>query len=73
MPGNSKYRVIDTRTGQEVRGAFVLLPDTDKAARPALAAYAEATDSGRVAKLIRTWLDKIRNASRPTNSPRRGA
>lgn len=52
----SRYKTIDRATGREVAGAFVLLPESDSAARTAIAAYAEATDNAALARLLRLWL-----------------
>ncbi len=55
----SRYQVIDRKTGQEILGAFVLLPEHDSAARTALAAYGEATRNPKVARFVRTALKQI--------------
>ena len=56
---SSVFKVIDNRTNKEIRGAFVLLPEHDSAARTALAAYAEATNKPKIARWIRAWLMNI--------------
>lgn len=55
----SIFKVIDNRTGKEIRGTFVLLPEHDSAARTALAAYAEATNKPKIARWISAWLMNI--------------
>jgi len=55
-----KYQVTRKETGEECDGCFILRPVTDKAALPALAAYAESTHNPRLAKDIRNWLKELR-------------
>ncbi|GEM_PF-5927851 len=59
--GSSKgtFRVINRKTGLDISGAFVLLPEVDSAARTALAAYSEATPNPNIARFIRDWLKSI--------------
>ncbi len=56
---NNKYRVIERKTGREIKGAFVLLPDIDQAARAAIASYAEATNSYKTSRWLKAWLSRI--------------
>ena len=55
----SPYVVIDTRTGKEVKSAFIFFPEQDSAGRVAMAAYAEATINVSVSRYIRGWLSRI--------------
>lgn len=55
-----KYQVIRKETGEVCEGAFVLRPQTDMAARIAIATYAEATHNPRLGRDIRAWLDSMR-------------
>lgn len=57
---NSKFRVIHIETGEEVKGAFVLIPDYDAAARVAMAAYAASTRNASIAKWIGVKLSEIK-------------
>jgi hypothetical protein len=59
--GDARFKVIDTKTGDVVRNAFVLLPEVDSAARTALATYGEATRNVKVARYIRRMLHGIHN------------
>lgn len=52
----SRFKVVDRNTNREIENAFVLFPESDGAARTALAAYAEATINTRLAHTIRGWL-----------------
>lgn len=56
-----KYRITNVQTGQEVEGAFVLKPETDKHARIALAAYAESArgENNALARDLIAWLEMI--------------
>jgi hypothetical protein len=54
-----RYKVLDIKTGKEVHGAFVLLPELDIASRTALAAYAETTINEKLACRVRAWLNCI--------------
>lgn len=56
---NSKFRVTERKTGKEIKGAFVLLPEIDSAARTAIASYAEATNKPKIARWLRAWLHSI--------------
>ena len=52
-----KYKVINNRTGEEVKDAcFIMKPETDEAARVAILAYANATDNKKLADDLRKWI-----------------
>ncbi len=68
----ARFTVIDNRDGCVVEAAFVLLPETDSAARTAMAAYAEATRNSGVARFIRAWLQRIHLSRLKRNGGRAG-
>ena len=62
MPGRfPKYQVVRTSTGLRLAedAYFVLVPEKDRAARIALAAYAEATEDQILAEDLRQWLQRL--------------
>jgi len=63
-----KYEV--TEDGSAVEDCFVLEPETDPAARAALATYAEQTDDEDLQRDLQAWLASLRN--QPGNAPRPG-
>lgn len=69
MTERSRFKVIDNTSGQEVKDAFVLLPEDSPAARIALAAYAEASRGRGVRGRLLAWLDSIhKKNSMPSKS-----
>jgi len=57
----AKYTIIKNETGEEVRDAFVLKPETDPIARLALSSYAEFVrdENPLLAADIDNWLRGI--------------
>lgn len=56
----NKYRIINRETGEEVEGEyFVLQPDKDAAARPAILRYAEETENLKLSMELYKWIQRI--------------
>ena len=62
---DGRFIVTEAGTGEKVNDVFVLRYTIDKAARIALAAYAEATPNEKVAMLVRRLLDGSRRTVQP--------
>jgi len=54
-----RYKVIDRKTGIEVRRVFILRPVKDAAARMALRTYAQETPDQAMREFIRLWLEEL--------------
>jgi|GEM_PF-1780174 len=61
-----KYRVYKARNNEPVEGCFVLRPDKDNAARPALEMYAECCDNEILRRDIRLWLTDLMTRKPPS-------
>ncbi len=57
-----KYRVIEHKTGNEVKDFFLLFPAVDPIARVALKAYAQTTPNKLIARYIIHWLELLDDA-----------
>jgi hypothetical protein len=63
---NKTYIVTKVKDGKEVDNIFVLDPQNDRAARAALAVYAQTTSNLKVRDFIRSLLKKIDKSKRKT-------
>lgn len=57
--GRTSYMVINKDSYEEIKGAFILFPERDSAARVALRAYGEATRNKNVRRFIDHWMREI--------------